>query len=122
MREEVERWLERANEDLETAKYNLKGKMWNAAIFYSQQATEKALKALQIKKLNKFEKIHDLVRLAESVNANKRILGLCDQINPVYFVSRYPDIIGDKYSREEVEEILESSKKVLEWVKEEIRS
>jgi HEPN domain-containing protein len=122
MREEVERWLEKADEDLETAKYNLRGKMLNAAIFYSQQATEKALKALQIKKLNKFEKIHDLVKLAESVDANKRILDLCDQINPVYSVSRYPDVIGNKYSREEVEEILKSSKKVLEWVKEEIQS
>ncbi len=122
MREEVERWLEKANEDLETARYNLKGKRWDAAIFYSQQATEKALKALQIEKLNKFEKIHDLIKLAESVNADKRILDLCDQINPVYFVSRYPDIIGNRYTREEVKEILKASKKVLEWVKEEIQS
>jgi hypothetical protein len=44
MNEEVKNWLEQAEHDIEVAEYNLKGNMLDAAVFYSQQATEKALK------------------------------------------------------------------------------
>ena len=92
MKEETKKWLERAEKDLETADYNFKGEKMDAAVFYSQQSTEKSLKALQIERFNRFDKIHDLIKLAEKVNANEHIKELCDKINPAYFVSRYPDI------------------------------
>ncbi len=120
MKKETQKWLWRAEKDFETAKYNFKGSRLDAAAFYSQQSAEKALKALQIERLGRFDKIHDLIKLAESVNAGRIILDFCDKISPAYFVSRYPDI-EEEYDRLEVEEILDACREVLEWTKKELR-
>ena len=121
MKEETKKWLKKAEMDIKTANYNFEGNIHDAAIFYSQQAVEKALKALQIEGFNRFDKTHDLINLAKSINADKRILELCDKINPSYFVSRYPDI-EKNYNKEEVKEILNASKEVLEWMKKRLKS
>ncbi|MEK6887606.1 MAG: HEPN domain-containing protein [Candidatus Aenigmatarchaeota archaeon] len=115
MKKETFAWLEKAKGDMKTAEYNFAGNMLDAAAFYSQQAAEKALKAVQIEKLCRFDKIHDLVKLAESLAADTSILELCDIINPVYFVSRYPDI-NKRYDTKEVKEVLDASKEILKWV------
>ena len=46
MDEQVKKWIEKANRDIDSAKYNLKGNRFEEACFFAQQATEKALKAL----------------------------------------------------------------------------
>lgn len=101
--------------DLDTARYNLDGSKYDVAAFFAQQATEKALKALYILKLNDLWKIHDLVRLARKVEAPDNIIELCAKITPGYTTTRYPDI-GRTYDGTEVEELLASAKEVLEWV------
>ena len=53
---ESSRWWKHSLSDLETAEYNLKGGMLNAAAFYAQQAAEKALKAVQIEKLGRYSR------------------------------------------------------------------
>ncbi|MBK5190671.1 MAG: HEPN domain-containing protein [Methanosarcinales archaeon] len=57
MEEDIQRWWDRATEDLETAKFNFRGKKYRAAAFFSQQATEKALKALYIKRFRKLKRL-----------------------------------------------------------------
>jgi len=52
MSEEAEIWWKQALEDLDTAKFNFSGRKFDAAAFFAQQATEKALKALYINKGN----------------------------------------------------------------------
>ena len=106
--------MTKAQHDLNTAKYNFKGGIFDAAIFYAQQAAEKMLKAVLIKKTNHFPKIHDLTKLAKLIGAPNAIIELCAKINPAYTVSRYPDQI-DKYSKEDCEDILNAAEEVLEW-------
>ncbi len=43
--DEAKRWFKQAEQDLDDAKYNLKGKRYNVACFLAQQAAEKVLKA-----------------------------------------------------------------------------
>lgn len=117
MEEEFKAWMKRAEQDLEAAKYNLKGKFLNASIFYSQQSVEKALKALLIKKTKDFPKIHDLTRLAKLVNAPIKIIKLCSNINPGYILSRYPDQ-EEEYEREDAEKMIKNSMEVLKWIRE----
>lgn len=69
MREEIKNWWEEAKGDLKTVEYNLKGGMLKAAAFYSQQAVEKGLKVLYIKRFKKLWKIHGLAELARKVKA-----------------------------------------------------
>ena len=48
--EDYEPWFVKALQDLDTAKYNIDGKKTDAGLFFLQQAAEKALKSLIIKK------------------------------------------------------------------------
>jgi len=116
MKEELKKWIEQAEKDFDTARYNLIGKKIGAAIFYSQQAAEKALKTLYIKKYKKLLKIHDLVLLARKVNAPKEIIVLCSKINPAYTDARYPDLSRD-YSEKDAQEIINFAEEVLKWTK-----
>ena len=116
MKEETKGWLNKAKEDIETARYNLKGKKLNAAVFFSQQASEKSLKAVQIEKLGRFDRIHDLLALAKSVNAPEDIIESCASVNPYYTITRYPDS-EDKINEKTAKSLLESSEKVVRWAK-----
>jgi HEPN domain-containing protein len=116
VREEVKNWIKSGEKDLETAKYNLTGDRLDAAAFFAQQATEKALKSLQIEKLGRFEKTHDLVLIAKSVGAPPEMIDLCELIAPFYTVTRYPDVLAP-YDKEKVSSVVEACEKVVEWVK-----
>ncbi len=116
MKEEVNKWMEQANEELDTADINFKAKKYFSSAFWCQQSVEKAFKALLIKRTNKFPKIHDLTKLARLTNAPKNILMLCSKINPAYTASRYPDS-PKKYSKGECKKLIAYSKVILKWTK-----
>ncbi len=122
----VENWINQAESDLESAKYNLQGGKLDVAAYLCQQSTEKALKALYIKNKNELWKTHDLVKLAELVKAPKRIVELCNEINPIYTEDRYPDysdvIPAKKFKQEEVEDFFNKSKEVIKWIKKNLSS
>src|SRR3989344_2635500 len=111
MKPEAKNWMSKAESDLITSKYNLKGKRYDAAIFYAQQAAEKSLKSLLIERTGEFPKIHDLIKLAKLISLPLDLLELCSKINPAYIVSRYPDQAG-KYSVLECEELVEAAERV----------
>lgn len=115
MKEEIKRWLERAKTDLKVAKDSFKSKNYGWACFQAQQASEKALKSLYIKKYKKLLRIHDLVLLARKINAPKEIIVLCSKINPSYIDTRYPDL-SKSYSKKDAEEVINSAGKILKWI------
>ncbi|OGI15282.1 hypothetical protein A3K63_05075 [Candidatus Micrarchaeota archaeon RBG_16_49_10] len=121
MEKDAKKWLFKAEQDLDTSVYNFKGKRYDAAVFYAHQSAEKGLKSFQIDKLKRFDKIHNLMKLAESVNASKDVVGLCEIINPAYFVSRYPDV-EEKYDEKEVADVINAAKGVLKWIKKGLKS
>jgi HEPN domain-containing protein len=112
-------WFNFALRDLQSAKKNYEIEEYQVAAFLAQQAAEKVLKALLIKKTETFPKIHDLTRLAKLLNAPKDILELCASITPAYAATRYPDV-SSEFSREEVEELIEYAGKVIKWVEKEL--
>ena len=120
MKEEAKEWIEKAEEDLDTAEFNLKGRKMPAAAFYSQQAAEKALKALQIENLRRFDKVHDLVLLGKSVKAPEGMLKICEDLSPFYMITRYPNS-KEAYDKEEVKKAVSSSKEVVEWVRRQLK-
>ena len=54
--EEAENWIKKAEKDLNAAKYNFEGGLFDVASFLCQQAVEKALKALYVKKFKRIKK------------------------------------------------------------------
>jgi len=120
MKEETKEWLDKAKEDMDIAEICYSKNKFGGVAFHSQQAAEKALKALQLEKLNKFDKVHDLVKLGESVGAPRNIIKNCDSLNPLYIETRYP--ISAKYSKSSSLKFKKYAKEVMEWVKKEIKS
>ena len=115
--DEINKWMVQAKRDLKTARNSYKSKDYYASAFFAQQAVEKGLKAIYIKKYKKLIRIHDLVELAKKIGAEEDILNACSMINPVYTGSRYPDVI-DTFNKSNTDEILRLAKKVMKWIEE----
>ena len=113
MKEETKQWLRKSEEDLKTARYNFDGSKLDTAAFFCQQAAEKALKAFQIEKLNRFDKIHDLVKLARSIKANAKIIKMAEELNPHYIATRYP--IAEVYDKEDVKTYIKLAEEIIKW-------
>jgi HEPN domain-containing protein/predicted nucleotidyltransferase len=64
MKDIVEDWTRQAQEDLDMAKYLLKGGFFKGACYHAQQSAEKAMKASLFKKGWELEKTHSAARLA----------------------------------------------------------
>lgn len=112
---EARKWLEKAEEDLDTAKFNFSGKRYDVAAFFCQQAAEKALKALYILKFRRLWKIHDLMELGRKVGAPSNLLKACDALNPHYIATRYPSDVP--YSENIAKHASKNAEKVLVWVR-----
>jgi len=115
MGEETE-WLKKAAHDLNTAEINLNQKVYDASAFFCQQAIEKALKALHIKKFGSLVKTHDLHFLGQKVGLPADLLKSCDEISSFYVETRYPDSYAE-FDEETVRDSIAKARKVLEWTK-----
>jgi HEPN domain-containing protein len=82
MRQETALWLRQAQEDLITAQVNLDGGRFYAASIFSQQAAEKALKALILEQTGATPpRSHDLVALGRRIGAPLKIAETLEQLN-----------------------------------------
>jgi len=120
MEKDTQRWWEQAAEDLETAKFNLKGGKYKASAFFSQQAAEKALKALYIARFNKLKKVHDLFLLATELEMPEDLVDMCKELSPAYTYSRYPDVIEIENIEEISGDLINHAEKILKWIQEKI--
>jgi len=126
MRKEIKNWWKQALEDLDTAKVNLNAKKYYAATFFCQQAVEKSLKALFIlKKSESPGKTHSLIFLAKKINVPKKYFDLLQNLTPEFITTRYPDIVGETpyklYNKEKTSNYIKESKKLLKWIKKQIK-
>lgn len=115
MKKSTQKWIRKAESDLETAKYNFKGGKEDVAMFFSHQVIEKALKALSIERKNDYPYSHNLVRLSKGRNIPDEILKVFADLNPVYTGFRYPDEESPEF--EKPGDILEKTERFLEWTK-----
>ena len=88
-------WLGEAREELETARHLLNLKRYAHSCFHSQQAAEKALKALIIQLRRVVHRSHDLVELYGVVREDLRLEGEVEgrlpELSAYYTQSRYPN-------------------------------
>ena len=119
-------WLEKARDDLNWTKANLREEIYYGACFTAQQAAEKTLKAFLLLKNGRFDKVHDLVKLLDDCILHQKDFGkfreVVAKLSFYYTQSRYPDISEvDKFTKEEAEEALEVAEKLVEFVSSEIK-
>lgn len=120
MENEIKRWWTQAKEDMDAAKFNLEGKKYKVAGFLAQQAVEKGLKSLYIKKFKSLRKTHDLVSLAKELELKQEVIQECKQLSPAYTYTRYPDVTPIKNIGEESIRLVEIAEKILEWLEKQI--
>ncbi|MBI2666570.1 HEPN domain-containing protein [Candidatus Woesearchaeota archaeon] len=116
MKEEVKDWWDKAVDDLEKAHILAKNKKYDGAIFYSQQAVEKALKALLIKEKNKLKKIHDLVELGKEANVPEIFLKYCKVLTMAYIYSRYPGVPKEESLDQIAIDFMRYAQEILTWI------
>lgn len=121
MQKEVQDWLEQAKADLKTSKDMITTQNYYARVSFSQQAAEKALKAVLVSKTQEAPpKIHDLLELARKIKAPKVVVEAASKLTVTYFSSRYPgtapDIPVRYYTKLKAETHLKEAEVILEWV------
>lgn len=91
---DVKIWLEFAEYDLKSAKWQLEGKIYTSVCYASQQTTEKALKALLLNNDKIPPKIHSLDRLTSFLKENNidmsEIESEARELDKYYITTRYP--------------------------------
>lgn len=95
MKDEVNKWLKFAQDDIKMASLAVGEGLFNQVCFHSQQAAEKLLKGLIIYKGKKYAKIHSLTELMKIVD-EQSITALRDDLlylDQFYMPSRYPDAL-----------------------------
>jgi len=125
MRKESTRLWEQAQEDFDTADKLLSVEKYYASVFFSEQAAEKALKVVYLEKKRRVAFTHDLVELAEELEAPENVSHAAAELSPDYLTTRYPNaanaVPARLYDAASAEMHLELSREVLQWVKRELR-
>ncbi len=99
MKERVQNWLKEAKWDLENANILLKNKRYSTAVFHSQQASEKAVKALLFyRNLNGWG--HSINSLLEKYREEEKrqistIQNEARELDRNYITTRYPDALPE---------------------------
>lgn len=124
MRKETVRLWEQALHDLNTAEKLLGIEIYYASVFFSEQAAEKALKALHLEKRRRMEFTHDLIELAEALEAPEEVRQSAAELSPDYVIARYPNaanaVPARLYHADSARMHLECAQRVTGWVKREL--
>ncbi len=124
MRQEIQNWWMQALADLRSSGNCIESEDYYLSVFASQQAVEKALKALCLKTIKEIPQGHSIIYLAQKVKVPKEFLSGIRDLNPEYLTTRYPDIAAgvpaELYDQTIAKKHYQSAKSVIEWIKNQI--
>lgn len=119
-------WLGQALRDLEHARRSVRFRDYEWACFSSQQAAEKALKAVYLS-LGMEAWGHDLVNLLRGLReaglrVSRRLIECAAELDKHYVISRYPNGFAEgapweHYTRRDAEKCVRSGERLVEWAK-----
>ena len=94
MKDQTKKWLEYADENLQSAKLLLKSELFNPCLQNVQQAVEKMLKAVLAESAIKIKKTHSINELVTILVENGKKFDIeedeRDLIDSIYLPSKYP--------------------------------
>jgi len=124
---DIEDFLKKAEDELKYIQWDLKGRLYVAVCFWSQQVGEKALKALWLLYGQKPIKIHSLEKLALGIEkeepAIKKFRKKLRFLDRFYIVTRYPNshLLEGELTQDDALKAKEYAQEVLELVKRKIK-
>lgn len=118
-------WLQQAENDLQFAGYALSGKYFSQVCFVSQQAAEKALKALAFHRGSKAIIGHSVKKIAEELKLNSEVDKAARILDQYYITARYPDGLPagsphNFFSEDEARSAIEAAEIIFKRVKNEM--
>lgn len=116
-------WISQAHSDLEHARYALKGEFYEWASFSSQQAAEKAAKAVFQKLGGEAwgHSVSDLLQvLAEEHEVPDDLVDAALELDKAYIPTRYPDAHPSgtprqRYTKNEAERLVHHADQILQF-------
>lgn len=122
-------WLNIAEDDLKAAEWSYKGDQFLWTVFMCQQCIEKALKAIYIYKTEEIPpKKHDLIYLSEITqvlnNFDDDTKQFLRYLNVYYIETRYDEKreeLKAKCNAQTTLEMLNKTKEVFEWLKNQLK-
>ncbi len=127
MSKKTDEWFEQADYDIKTAEYLFKGGRYIYTVFMCHLSIEKALKGLYQKYLNDVPpKAHNLIFLVEKVGLKlpDDLYDMVFNLNRMSVPTRYPDDLNKMqkdYNKKRAADILDKSKVILRWLKEQLK-
>ena len=123
--EDPREWLNRAQSNLGLARVKGNDIYLEDLCFHAQQAAEKAIKALLIKRGIEFPYVHDVAELLtlleqKGIDLPERVKQ-GEKLTQFAVFTRYPGI-ASPVSQEEYEEALNLADEIVHWVKKQIES
>jgi HEPN domain-containing protein len=110
-----------ARADLATAVTLLDAGVYYASVFFSQQAAEKALKAATSDKQQRSIKGHNLIQIANGLNAPVDIMNAAAELNPEFLLTRNPDsadgVPAQMYDKASARLHYRCAQDILDWAK-----
>ena len=108
------------------ARRNHEHRDYDAAVFFCEQAAQKALKALVLHRTNQPPpKIHNLVTLGKMVGVDDQMSEFLAALAPQYMRTRYPDAAGEVttalFDGRISLSFLRGTKKVMTWCRNRLR-
>lgn len=120
------RWVIQAEKDLEAARYNLNGKLYNVACFLAQQSAEKMLKAFLIKNGDNAIWSHSVADLVDDCMhfdpSFEELFKIAGPLDKYYIPTRYPDglpggIPSNAYIEDDARMSINMAEEVISFVK-----
>lgn len=110
-----------AKSDLATAGTLLDAGIYYAAVFFSQQASEKSLRAACILRLQKNPRGHNIIQSANALHAPLEIMNAAAELNADFLTTRSVEsaegVPAQLYDRDSAVRHLDAAKAILEWVR-----
>ena len=120
-RKEAMSFWAQARADQATAVTLLDAGVYYASVFFSQQAAEKALKAAIVDRQHRQPKGHNLVQMANSINAPVEIMNAAAELNPEFMATRNPENVegvpAQLYDKTSARLHLRCAQAVVDWAK-----
>lgn len=110
-----------ARADYATAVTLMDAGIYYASVFFSQQAAEKALKAATVEKLQKVPKGHNLIQMANALDAPLEVMNSAAELNPEFLATRNPEnsegVPAQIYDRKSARLHLRCAQTIVDWIK-----
>lgn len=123
-RKEAMAFWSQSRADLATATTLLDAGIYYASVFFSQQTAEKALKAAIVDHQRRSVKGHNLVQMANSLNAPVEIMNAAAELNPEFMAARNPESVdgvpAQLYDKTSARLHLRCAQDVLDWAKNQV--